>query len=174
MMVNCLLSVVIGLWGTGKHGTATADEELAICPFVYKYFRIVMLTGSILFNVGRFIYECVHGDVMLISVFFRCFGSIIQLLEHLYLCQHYIFYFTKLEGESFFWTRGLFSLGAFCGLGIFSGLEGVNGYDKAQDEQIYWSLVLCLLMWGGLIWGRWQPGGIGRTKYLASRGSWSL
>ena len=174
MMVNCLISVLVGLYGSGKHGSHTVDEELAICPFVYKYFRIVMLTGSILFNLGRFIYECVRSDVMLITVFFRCFASIIQLMEHLYLCQHFEYYFTKLEGESFFWTRVMFSLAGFCGLGIFSGLEGVNGNGKAEDEQIYWSLLLCLLIWGGLIWGRCQPGGLGRVKYLACRGAFSL
>ena len=174
MMVNCLISVVLGLCGSGKHGAATVDEELAICPFMYKYFRIVMLSVSIILNFARFIYECVVGDVMLISVFFRCFGTVLQLLEHLYLCKNYARYFAKLEGESFFWTRGLIALGGFCGLGIFSGLEGVNGYGKSKDEQIFWSLALCLLIWGGLIWGRWQPDGLSRAKYVACRWAFAL
>ena len=53
MMVNCLISVVLGLCGSGKHGAATVDEELAICPFMYKYFRIVMLSVSIILNFAR-------------------------------------------------------------------------------------------------------------------------
>jgi hypothetical protein len=163
MMINCLISVVFGLWGN-KDGTNTSDEELAQVPWMFKYFRSIVLAVSIGYNAARFVFECTRGDVMLITVLFRAVLDGLQLAEHLYLCQNYERLYVKQEGADFFWTRGLMSLSVFCGLGIFSGLEGVNGYGKAMLEHILWSLALFLLIAGGLVWGRWQTGGITRAK----------
>ena len=171
MMVNCIISCVVGLWGSGADGSAVTDKELAQCPFIYKYFRIIMLTGSIMFNIGRFVFESMRGDVMLILILFRFFGSVVQLLEHLYLCKNYEQYISKLEMESYYWTRAMFSLAVFCGLGIFSGLAGENGYGKSAIEHIFWSLALFMIMLCGLLWGRYQTDGLCRSKYLACRGS---
>ena len=163
MMINCIISVVFGLWGN-KDGTNTSDEELAQVPWMFKYFRSFVLTVSIGYNTSRFVFECTRGDVMLITVLFRAVLDGLQLAEHLYLCQNYNRFFVLQEAADFFWTRGLISLSVFCGLGIFSGLEGVNGSGKAMLEHILWSLTLALLIAGGLVWGRWQDGGITRAK----------
>jgi len=163
MMINCIISVVFGLWGN-KDGTNTSDEELAQVPWMFKYFRSMVLAVSIGYNAARFVFECTRGDVMLITVLFRAVLDGLQLAEHLYLCQNYNRFFVLQEAADFFWTRGLISLSVFCGLGIFSGLEGVNGSGKAMLEHILWSLALASLIAGGLVWGRWQDGGITRAK----------
>ena len=164
MMINCIVSVLFGLWGSSNNGANTSDAELNEVPWMFKYFRSYMLLVSTAYNSSRFIYECVRGDVMLISLLFRVLLNGYQLAEHLFLCRHYARFYVQQELAAFFWTRGFVALSVFCGLGIFSGLEGVNGHGVAMLEHILWSLVLAVLIAGGVVWGRWQPGGITRTK----------
>ena len=82
-------------------------------PFFFKEVRLGMLVVSILFNIGRLIYEASMGDVSVILVGARLFGTSLQLIDHWWFCKHWESFFLQMKRRGYIWLRLFISVMLF-------------------------------------------------------------
>jgi hypothetical protein len=74
-------------------------------PFFFKEVRLTILGTSLLYCVGRLIYEAVRGDVFVVLVAVRLCATAYQLLDQWWLCTNWKPFFVEHKLRALLWVR---------------------------------------------------------------------
>ena len=86
-----------------KYKENISEAEKLKIPFMFKHFRLFMLTLSLFYSIGRLIYESTVNDGALVLLIARFASTLIQLIDHVWLCKNWVTFFLKGEIRSFLW-----------------------------------------------------------------------
>ena len=125
-------------------------------PFFFQEVRIGMLMVSILFNLGRLIYEATMKDISVILVAARLFLTTLQLFDHLWFCKNWESFFVQKKMRAYMWFRFfaavcMFSM-IYCVLKTFPPYTNSS---RLKIDAFQWSAGLQVIVW--YYWGkRWN------------------
>ena len=102
LAVNVVLSLAFGLMMPRYIENMTDSEKLR-APFMFKQFRLFVLSLSLFYNTGRLIYESTLNDVAVVLLIARFASTMIQLIDHAWLCNNWAVFFLKGEIRAFLW-----------------------------------------------------------------------
>ena len=125
-------------------------------PFFFQEVRIGMLVVSILFNLGRLIYEATVQDVSVILVAARVCLTILQLVDHWWFCKNWESFFIEKKMRAYIWFRLFFAVCMFCM--IYCVQKTVPPYtndSRWKVDAFQWIEGLQAMIW--YLWGkRWD------------------
>ena len=113
LALNILLTIYLGIQMPKNDGTS--NWLLCTCfdrqrsarepPFFFQEVRIGMLLVSILFNLGRLMYEAIVKDISVILVTARLFLTMLQLVDHWWFCKNWESFFIEKKMRAYIWFR---------------------------------------------------------------------
>lgn len=102
LAVNIIFSLFFGMRLPKLDANTTMSDALKV-PFWFREFRIIILLIGLLINFGRLIYEIILYDLSIILVIFRISATIIQLIDHCWLCKNWEPFFVNGILSSHIW-----------------------------------------------------------------------
>ena len=126
------VSIVVAVY-TGARAPSTRREKnvsfiwrlvphrdiLVQPPFFFNEVRLTLLSISLLYCVGRLIYEAVVGDVFVVLVVARLCATAYMLRDQWWLCRNWKPFFVEHTLRPWLWQRLFLALGAqFCAVSL--------------------------------------------------------
>ena len=122
-------------------------------PFFFREVRIGMLVVSMLFNLGRLIYEATVKDVSVVLVAARLCLTIVQLVDHWWFCKNWESFFIEKKMRAYIWFRLFFTAFLFsmiyCVQKLFPPYTNIP---RLVTVAFQWTAGLQVMIW--YLWGR--------------------
>ena len=128
-------------------------------PFFFQEVRLGMLMVSILFNLGRLIYEATAKDISVILIAARLCLTTLQLVDQWWFCKNWEFFFVQKKMRAYIWFRlfvvvCMFSM-LYCLLETFPPYTNDSRLVRLEIDAFQWAAGLQVILW--YLWGkRWS------------------
>ena len=107
--VNIVVSVYMGMRAPDKNtnwwSIVPYRDILVEPPYVFKEVRLTLLGMSVIYLLGRLIYEAVRSDVFVVLVVVRLCAAVYQLRDQLWLCNNWKPFFVEHKLRAWLWLR---------------------------------------------------------------------
>ena len=120
-------------------------------PFFFKEVRLSMLTFSLLYGVGRLMYEAIIGDVFVVLVAARLCVTAYMLRDQWWLCRNWKTFFMEHTLRPWLWQRAFIATGWTY---LAFSLNAINDFEWVKCASF---IVVGLLFGVWYMWGkRWD------------------
>ena len=128
-------------------------------PFFFREVRIGMLVVSMLFNLGRLMYEAIVKDVSVILVAARLCLTAVQLVDHWWFCKNWESFFIEKKMRAYIWFRLFVAVCmlsmTYCVLRTFPPYTNDSRLKQLKIDAFQWAAGLQVFVW--YLWGkRWD------------------
>ena len=122
-------------------------------PFFFREVRIGMLVVSMLFNLGRLIYEATVKDVSVVLVAARLCLTIVQLVDHWWFCKNWESFFIEKKMRAYIWFRLFFTAFLIAMLYcVQKTFPPYTNYSRLMIVAFQWTTGVQVMIW--YLWGR--------------------
>ena len=166
LAVNVLLTIYLGIQ---MPNSRSMNWILSKCfdrprsasdpPFFFREVRIGMLVVSMLFNLGRLIYEATVKDISVILVTARLCFTMLQLVDHWWFCKNWESFFIEKKMRAYIWFRLFVAVCmlsmTYCVLRTFPPYTNDSRLKQLKIDAFQWAAGLQVFVW--YLWGkRWD------------------
>ena len=169
LAINILLNIYLGIQMPNSRSSKWLNWLLCGCynqqrsahepPFFFQEVRIGILVVSILFNLGRLIYEATVQDISVILVAARLCLTTVQLVDQWWFCKNWESFFIEKKMRAYIWFRLFVAVCMFgmiyCVLKTFPPYTSESRLIQLDIDAFLWTAGLQVMIW--YLWGkRWD------------------
>ena len=117
-------------------------------PFFFREVRFFVLGLSLVFSLCRLVYEGVNLDIYVVPAAVRVLATILQILDHYWLCVNWAEFFVGQKLKAYLWFRLFLSLSSY----IFA--NAIGGAYTSDWGSFTFNIVASIVIMGWYLWGK--------------------